>query len=147
MQNLSKVSLASWAIFLLFVLSVLPNSFRIYWIWASLSIFACAFLLLGIRTGRGLVLTNSIAIALFFATYALHWMALSKAIYAEVQGEPSIVMRLENWIYLVVGNLQQGKFWTGLEIAYVQLVMPCIQLALLVALLIVRRSKAPKLSA
>ena len=141
MQTLSKISLASWAVFLVFVLSALPGAFRIYWIWASLGVLTCAFLVWGIRTGRGLALTNGIAIALLLLTYVLYWTAISTAIYAETPSDTVVVKRIENLLYLIVGNFQQGKFWSGLRIAYLQFMMPCIQLIILVRLFVLRKAK------
>jgi len=126
----------------MFVLSALPVSgFRIYWIWTVLSVVVGGLLLKGLRDGRGLGLTNGIAAVMFLATYVLYWVAISMTTYSDTPGGALVPNRIENLLYLIAGNFQQGQVWNALGTAYVQLLMPCIQVVVLVASFMLGRAR------
>jgi hypothetical protein len=146
MKTLSKIALAIWGIFLVFVLSVLlVSSMPIYWLWVAFGVVVCALLARGLRTQRGLVLINAGAAVVFLATFSLYWIAIAATLYGDAPAGAALGNRFENMLYVIVGNFQQGQIWRGLQSAYIQLFMPLSQVALLViALALAKRSGTGK---
>jgi hypothetical protein len=134
METLSKIAVAVWGVFLLFVLSALfISSMPIYWLWLALGSIVCALLVRGLRTHRSLVIVNAGAAVVFLGTFTLYWIAIATTIYGDTPTGALAGTRLENMLYVIVGNFQQGQIWAGLRSAYIQLLMPLIQLGVLIA--------------
>jgi hypothetical protein len=139
METPSKVGLASWLLFLLFVASALfVSKLPMYWLWLALGVVVCG-LLVGIRHRRGVIIVSGSAAAVYIATYVLYWIAIATVIYGEPSSDIASGNRIENMLYVIAGNFQQGHIWRGLQSAYLQLIMPLIQIATLIASIVLLR--------
>lgn len=136
MKTVSKITLAIWGIFVVFVLSVLVvSSMPIYWLWLACGVVVCGLLARGLRTQRSLVLVNAGAAVVFLATFGLYWIVIAATLYGDAPAGAALGNRFENILYVIVGNFQQGQIWRGLQSAYIQLFMPLSQAVLLVVTL------------
>jgi len=139
MVTLSKIALVTWGVFVVFVASALFNlEMPIYWLWLVLGIAACLLLINSLRAGHRYVIVNAGAPALFLTMFVVYWIAIDAAIYGDMAAGPAVGNRIENVMYVILGNFQQGQIWRGLQSTYVQLLMPTIQLVLLITTLILR---------
>ena len=105
---------------------------RIYWIWLAIGAVVCIAMAGALRTRRRLAVVTIAAAAVFLGTFGLYWIAVSTLIYEGLTG----VDRLQNVLYVIVGNFQQGQVWLGLQSGYIQLAMPLIQAMVLVAAIV-----------
>jgi hypothetical protein len=143
MQSLSKISLASWVVFLVFVGTALPDAkWRIYWTWALLGLLAAVLLIWGLRANKRLGLINGAAAALLLVTYVLYWTVTATTTYAATPGSTVVTSYIQDLSYLIRGNFQQGQVWRALTIIYVQFLMPCLQLVVLATTLFLARRKS-----
>jgi len=146
METLSKITLAIWGLFALVVVSVLfVSTIPIYWLWLTLGVVVCTLLVTALRIRRGLVVVSAGAAVVFLATFAMYWIAIAATLYAETPGGAVLSSRLENLLYVIVGNFQQGQILRGLQSLYIQLLMPLSQVVVLIAALaLVKRDRTVK---
>jgi hypothetical protein len=132
--------------FLLFAGLALPDAkVRIYWVWTILGLCATGGLLWGLKANRLRLAIMAAAVALL-ATYALYWIVLATSMYPQLQGMTLATRYVQDWGYVLTGNVQQGYVWLAATMIYVQALMPLLQFGLLVATLVISGQKPAPLA-
>lgn len=145
LKNIARIALLAWVIFLIFALSMsLVSSMRIYLVWLAISVIASVALIWAIQTQRGLAIVNAIAAGIFLGMHVLFWIVISSIIYGDASS--SFVTRMENIWFVMLGNFSQGNILRGLQDAYMQILMPCIQIALLIATFVAANRRTQRAS-